>query len=169
MVAWLSEIIDPVPAIFSTVAKGRLLRPIKIGIHKDLALRLRPRVDPKRLKVWLGNWCGSVSYLEAMAAERAWRVNLELQPVEPVSEEDRQKALERLLELRKEAAEKIAAARDRADPIAGLCLDCWTAKSDLEGGVCADCRAAAADHHDEVTARQGARQSGAAQHRSATR
>lgn len=143
MAGWLGDIVDPVPPIFSTVTKGTPLKPLAIGLHHDLYPLLRPDVRPKRLKDWLTGWCGSISYVEALARPGSMRHGLGGQPVGPVLGADRAKALEMLPGLRQALKEKREADKEAADPLTGMCADCLEPRPDLEAGICAGCRAAA--------------------------
>src|SRR5256714_6632566 len=69
------------PAAFR--AEGAAVRPLKIGIDRDLQQALD--VDPAVLRTVLGGYTRRRAYRAALAAPRAMRVDLAGQPVEPVT------------------------------------------------------------------------------------
>jgi sRNA-binding protein len=69
------------PAAFR--AEGAEVRPLKIGIDRDLQQALD--VDPAVLRTVLGGYTRRRAYRAALAAPGAMRVDLAGQPVEPVT------------------------------------------------------------------------------------
>src|SRR5215216_5205696 len=66
--AQLDELLVAVPAVFS----APVVRPLRIGAHRDLALLVRPGCGT-RFRRWLARWVRQWEYLAAVAAEGAQR------------------------------------------------------------------------------------------------
>ncbi|CAK0740526.1 ProP effector [Gammaproteobacteria bacterium] len=80
------------PAAFTETLEQ--IKPLKIGIHEDLAATL-PNLDPKIIPKLLHNYCGKSRYLVALAEGRP-RIDLEGNVVGEVSEEIRKESSKEL-------------------------------------------------------------------------
>jgi sRNA-binding protein len=87
-------LVERFPAAFSTAVP----RPLAVGIYHDIR-RAEPKIDDDDLRNALAAYTRSNAYLKALAARRATRVNLNGEPVAPVSKADAALA-QRTLDLR---------------------------------------------------------------------
>lgn len=86
-------------------------RPLKIGIGKDLIPLLPEDVPPSAMKAALWSHTSTIAYLRNTAAAGAMRHDLSGNPIEPVSDHDREHAAS-LISERKKARHK----REEAAP-----------------------------------------------------
>ena len=70
--------------------------PLKLGVHHEIALALAGAAEPALVALAMRVYCRQWAYLAAMAAPGAMRHTLDGTPLEPVSEEHRTQAGERL-------------------------------------------------------------------------
>lgn len=106
----LATLTEKFPAAFP--ADPRAIRPLKIGIHQDLKAAL-PEVDLKALRQAMSYHTRRLAYLRAV--ERGGeRIDLNGNPVEPVTPEQQVHATEKLKE-----AKAYLQAKQAAQPPAG--------------------------------------------------
>lgn len=79
------------PAVFETA------RPLAIGSGKTIMAAAKELEIPKTaIRRWLRRWVSRTCYLKALATDGADRYDLEGNPVEPVSDDQRERALAEL-------------------------------------------------------------------------
>lgn len=86
------------PKAFPPPGSGTQLHPVAIGIHDQIAAAA-PDLTPRRIDLALRAWTKRLSYLEAIAKGRP-RVNIDGQPVAPISDAERNDARQRLRQKR---------------------------------------------------------------------
>lgn len=86
-----------VPIAVLPQKEGDIIRPFRVGIGEDIRMLLRPEIELKELRKALRRYAYSAQYLQALSQDGSMRHEINGEPVEPVSEEDRAHARQSFL------------------------------------------------------------------------
>lgn len=78
-----------VPIAILAQKEGDIIRPFRIGIGEDIRMLLRPEIELKDLRKALRRYAYSAQYLQALAQNDSMRHEINGEPAQPVSDEDR--------------------------------------------------------------------------------
>jgi ProP effector len=85
------------------------IKPLTLGVHQQLIDEL-PKVKPHQIRAALRIWCSRPKYLYTLAQRGTHRINLDGSQAEPVEDEHRNIAIERL---KRRKRKKLEAERKR--------------------------------------------------------
>jgi ProP effector len=118
--AVLGLLVERFPTCFATYEPRR--KPLKIGIHKDLALALNGSLGPREIAAVMQLYCNAPAYLRRLV-DGANRVSLDGRPVGVVSAAEEADAKKRLAELMARHARRRAAKKKAPPPAAPTAAD----------------------------------------------